>query len=34
MYQVVAVQQNELFIIYLFVLSELDFIFVRASQFK
>ena len=34
MYQVVAIQQNELFIIYLFVLLELSFVLVRASQFK
>lgn len=34
MYLVVAVQQNELFIIYQFVLSELYFMFVRSSQFK
>jgi hypothetical protein len=34
MYQVVNVQQNELFIIYLSVLSELSLMLVRASQFK
>jgi hypothetical protein len=34
MYQVVAVQQNELFIIYLFVLLELGFMLFRARQFK